>query len=170
MAGRKRKQGKRERNGKPQRQTGYEVKLPVLEQRCRLLGWEATYENLKQADKYGGTLWGLIYLGGGFTERHFETADRVAEVIARHDRAMGLPRRVPGIVDLLAARGRSVKEPNPESERRDIAAMDDLRGAIGNPQADALVDLACERIHDMALVVDALNRAADYLGFVGSDA
>lgn len=64
---RRRKQGRRERNGRLQRDTQVETEWLAMEhtlrRRCGELGWKATVENMRKVRGHeGGTLWGKLYL------------------------------------------------------------------------------------------------------------
>lgn len=64
-AGRKRKPGKREPNGQPQRQSQMHHMGVVLARRCRAMGWPPSDENLRRArDPQLDTLPGRLFVAG----------------------------------------------------------------------------------------------------------
>ena len=135
MAGRTRKPGKREANGRHQRapaeETAWETKRPVLEIRCRRLGWRSTHENLRAVDKFGGTGWGLDYLAEEINRLEFEAMERFTVLRRSYLLAIGAPAETAKCASIEAGGGRGTA---PEDEGRDQAvraAYDAMARAVG---------------------------------------
>lgn len=167
MVGRKRKQGRRERNGQLQRpsaaETAWETKRPVLEKRCDQLGWARTVENLRRVDKYG-TFWGLYFLGGLLNERQHEAADQFAVLRREYLLSTGLPSDTSSGSSWGDATGPSPMLDPSDADIRKVAAYRDMARHLGPDSVFAILDLVTgEGVIDAALLLGALDEVADYL-------
>lgn len=79
------KKGKREKNGRHQRDPKEETEWltlePVLRRRCDELGWPATVDNMRAVRGHeGGTLWGHLHLREVITRPMYEAATTFANL------------------------------------------------------------------------------------------
>ena len=95
-AGRKRKQGKRQPDGRIAPETGWSIMEPVLRRRCRELGWRETVENMRKVKgQEGGTRWGQLYLAGDLDRRQYEAAEWFATKRTQYHRSIDAPKEHP---------------------------------------------------------------------------
>ncbi len=161
--GRKRKAAPREANGRAQRETAWQVKLPVLERRCNELGWRLTHENLRQVDKFGGTVWGMMLLAGDIDRRQFEAMEWFATVRANYLRAIDAPPDTPRGASYGGATGASLIAENEDRARMARRAYEGaVRALRFRRHHYALVALANEQRVEIKFVKPALRRIADH--------
>ena len=95
-AGRKRKQGKRQPDGRIAPQTDWQIMEPVLRRRCRELGWAETVDNMRKVKgQEGGTRWGKLYLAGDLDRRQYEAAEWFATKRVQYLRSVDAPKEHP---------------------------------------------------------------------------
>ncbi len=164
----RRKPGKRYKNGqrvKPtadeRRETDWETKRPVLERVCRQVGLDPDkIEDLKRADKFGGTVWGKVYLAGAINRSQFEAADRFA--VLRHEYliAKGLPSENAKGADLMAIGGKSNRDEPTASQRRVMAEY----AALPLVLVPIVQAFTAGGMVDMGRLRAALDKLAEHFG------
>lgn len=170
---RRRRPGKREPNGRPQRapaaETEWQTKEHVLRLRCRALGWRPTVDNLRTVDRFGGTPWGMALLhgrlGGSWTQtapmRRFLAADELAALRHAYVRAKGLPREHAPCGPYGDATGGATHSELSPGQKAAIALYEALRGAEREAVFLALDWIRGARPHHADLF-EALDRLANY--------
>lgn len=176
--GRKRKMGKREKNGRISRQKHERQARRPLEQvdvmhvarvaRERVLGVHAS----SSGTDLGGTAIGRMLLRELVTRRHYDAAEIVANRRAAYVSAIGLGHSSPQAVDINAVHGRSGFEMSSEATRYHIERWDELvkvldaAGRRGHLYAVVWSIVISDRdnVRDAELLRVALSAVADSVG------
>lgn len=95
---RKRKNTRREKNGRPQRQTAWGIQEPILRRRCLECGLPPTVENMRKVrGEAGGTYWGKLWLTNKITHRQYEAFKAFAKLRASYLESIDAPKEDPKI-------------------------------------------------------------------------
>lgn len=142
-------------------ETEWQVKLPTLERRCRQFRMTETIENLRKADKFGGTEWGAAYLRGLITRKQFEAADEFALLRRRYILALGAPPETPAGASDMAVDGRGHKTLT-DYGQTDIATYNALVALMGGPEEMNVIWFNVGEPYVLGRVRDGLDRAAEF--------
>lgn len=165
--GRPRKQGRRERNGRPKRrpasETDWQTIEPVLRRRCAELGLRPTLENMRSVrGQEGGTPWGKLWIKDEITRRQHDAARWYAEARARYLRAIAAPKETPSCSSYGDTRGRSLVEnvKGDMAARAAFTAVDCLLNGMGRSYKRAIMGLLEEQPVSLVHLKKALDAVA----------
>lgn len=177
-AGRKRKSGKREKNGQlSRRKTDRQVRRSIEQAdvmhvvrsaRERVLG----VAREASGTELGGTAVGRMYLRGMIGRRHLDVAKIIADRREAYSKAVGLGKSEPQAVDINAVHGRSLSEMSREIAEVHIEKWDqvvkslDAVGRRGHLYAVVWSIVISDRdnVRDVDLLKIGLDAVADVVG------
>lgn len=154
-AGRKRKAGKREPNGKLSRRTGdKQARRTIDEQAAMTVAKEARQRvhGVSAEDsgtELAGTICGRLLLQGSISREHMDAAVAFQQTYAQYQRAVDSP-RPPKAVQIGAASGGQVREVSPEQAAIAIANWRNAKAVLVNVDIEgrgtSLANAACDYI------------------------
>ena len=171
------------KRGRPKKaqtiETEWMVKLPALERRCHQLGWRPTVhtgmsdlegrpvltftiEQLKQADKFGGTVWGMAYLGGKITRLQFEAADEFAVLRRSSLFAQGAPSETPQGGSVMAVDCRGHGSTSGDYGQHAVDTYNAMVGFMGGLWEHNVIRFCIGEPCSLSHVRTGLDRAAEF--------
>ena len=113
--------GKREPNGRLQREPVHAIRETVALQRCRAMGWKPTLDNQKKAASATyGTAHGILLGRGWINMDQYHAAEHAFKVDSEYRSIKELPRSTVSAVNLEGGGGHVEPEPNSDSLRKKV--------------------------------------------------
>lgn len=144
--GRPRKQSPREPNGRPQRETVFEITKTVGVQRCVEMGWKPTDANIKKAVKAShGTIQGKLLGMGLLSSDEANAADLYQIRDARYRSIRGLAKPTISAADLSENKAGSSEDPDEQKIMTVRSEYEDVQRVVKDCRAEVVAMSAIVR-------------------------